>query len=136
MKQLKLGFNEINLLGDYDAAEVIDEGKFKHKTMHHSWSDTLSDDGKKIRYHEFIYDTPDCMEFENWIEVENKWLNKSTFKKLQIYLKSLERHEDRLEKMKKCLEEKNIPFEEGDWQTIDRDREREIMEKDLAITKN
>ena len=32
MKQLKLGFNEINLLGDYDAAEVIDEGKFKHKT--------------------------------------------------------------------------------------------------------
>ena len=28
MKQLKLGFNEINLLGDYDAAEVIDEGKF------------------------------------------------------------------------------------------------------------
>ena len=26
--------------------------------------------------------------------------------------------------MKKCLEEKDIPFEEGDWQTIDRDRER------------
>ena len=50
------------------------------------------------------------MEFENWIEVENKWLNKSTFKKLHIYLKSLERHQDRLEKMKKCLEEKNIPF--------------------------
>ena len=37
---------------------------------------------------------------------------------------SLERHKDRLEKMKKCLEEKNIPFEEGDWQTIDRDCER------------
>ncbi len=47
MKQLKLGFNEINLLGDYEAAEVIDEGKFKYKTIHHSWSDTLSDDGKK-----------------------------------------------------------------------------------------
>ena len=54
----------------------------------------------------------------------NKWLNKSTFKKLHIYLKSLERHQDRLEKMKKCLEEKNIPFEEGDWQTIDKDCER------------
>ena len=24
---------------------------------------------------------------------------------------------------------KNIPFEEGDWQTIDRDREREMMKK-------
>ena len=31
MKQLKLGFNEINLLGDYDAAEVIDEGKLSIK---------------------------------------------------------------------------------------------------------
>ena len=31
--------------------------------------------------------------------------------------------------MKKCLEEKDIPFEEGDWQTIDRDREREVMKK-------
>ena len=67
MKQLKLGFNEINLLGDYDAAEVIDEGKFKHKTMHHSWSDTLSDDGKKIIYHEYTYDTDSYMDFENWI---------------------------------------------------------------------
>ena len=56
MKQLKLDFNEINLLGDYDAAEVIDDGKFKDKTMHHSWSDTLSDDGKKIiKSHWFAY---------------------------------------------------------------------------------
>ena len=31
MKQLKLGFNEINLLGDYENAEVIDEGKFNIK---------------------------------------------------------------------------------------------------------
>ena len=67
------------------------------------------------------------MEFENWIEVENKWLNKSTFKKLVIYLKSLGRHQDRLEKMKKCLEEKSIPFEEGDWQTIDKDCERKKL---------
>ena len=125
MKQLELEFNSIDLSDHYIAHQVIDEGK----NQIFSWSDTLSDDGKKIRYHEYIYNTPDCMEFENWIEVENKWLNKSTFKKLYIYLKSFERHQDRLEKMKKCLEEKNIPFEEGDWQTIDRDREREIMKK-------
>ena len=53
------------------------------------------------------------MEFENWIEVENKWLNKSTFKKLANISKIFERHQDRLEKMKKCLEEKSIPFEEA-----------------------
>ena len=120
MKQLEFDFNLINLSDYYVDYQVIDEGK----NQVFSWSDTLSDDGKKLRYHEYIYNTPDCMEFENWIEVENKWLNKSTFKKLQIYLKSLERHQDRLKKMKKCLEEKNIPFEEGDWQTIDRDCER------------
>ena len=67
------------------------------------------------------------MEFENWIEVENKWLIKSTFKKLAKYLKSLDRHQDRLKKMRKCLEEKKIPFEEGDWQTIDKDCERKKL---------
>ena len=76
------------------------------------------------------------MEFENWIEVENKWLNKSTFKKLHIYLKSLERHQDRLEKMKKCLEEKIFLFEEGDWQTIDRNRKEKLWKKDLTTMKN
>ena len=125
MKQLEFDFNSINFSDYYVEYQVIDEGK----NQVFSWSDTLSDDGKKIRYHEYIYNTPDCMEFENWIEVENKWLNKSTFKKLYVYLKSLERHQNRLEKMKKCLEEKDIPFEEGDWQTIDRDREREVMKK-------
>ena len=120
MKQLEFDFNSINLSDYYVEHQVIDEGK----NQVFSWSDTLSDDGEKLRYHEYIYNTPDCMEFENWIEVENKWLNKSTFKKLQIYLESLERHQDRLKKMKECLEEKNIPFEEGDWQTIDRDCER------------
>ena len=119
MKQLEFEFNSIYHSDYYVAHQVIDEGN----NQIFSWSDTLSDDGKKISYHEYI-NTPNCMEFENWIEVENKWLNKSTFKKLQIYLKSLERHQDRLEKMKKCLEEKNIPFEEGDWQTIDKDCER------------
>ena len=125
MKQLEFDFNSINFSDYYVEYQVIDEGK----NQVFSWSDTLSDDGKIIRYHEYIYNTPDCMEFENWIEVENKWLNKSTFKKLYVYLKSLERHQNRLEKMKKCLEEKDIPFEEGDWQTIDRDREREVMKQ-------
>ena len=123
MKQLEFDFNSINLSDYYVEYQVIDEGK----NQVFSWSDTLSDDGKKIRYHEYIYNTPDCMEFENWIQVENKWLNKSTFKKIVIYLKSLERHQDRLEKMKKCLKEKNIPFEEGDWQTIDKDCERKKL---------
>ena len=123
MKQLEFDFNSINFSDYYVEHQVIDEGK----NQVFSWSDTLSDDGKKLRYHEYIYNTPDCMEFENWIEVENKWLNKSTFKKLEIYLKSLKRHQDRLKKMKKCLKEKNIPFEEGDWQTIDKDCERKKL---------
>ena len=43
MKQLKLDFNEINLLDHYEAHEVIDKGENKFC----SWSDSLSDDGKK-----------------------------------------------------------------------------------------
>jgi hypothetical protein len=34
-----------------------------------------------------------------------------------------------LEKFKRLLNDVKIPFEEGDWQTIDRDREREDNEK-------
>ena len=120
MKQLEFDFNSINLSDYYVEHQVIDEGKIKSLVV-----DTLSDDGQKTRYHEYIYNTPDCMEFENWIEVENKWLIKSTYK--LNYLKSLERHQDRLKKMKKCLIEKNIPFEEGDWQTIDKDCERKKL---------
>ena len=125
MKQLELEFDSIDLSDHYVAHEIIDEGK----NQVFSWLDTLSDDGLKTTYFEYIYNTPNCMEFENWIEVENKWLNKSTFKKLKIYLKSLQRHQDRLEKMKKCLEEKNIPFKEGDWQTIDKDCDKNINKK-------
>ena len=123
MKQLKLGFNEINLLGDYEAAEVIDEGKFKYKTVHHKWSDTLSDDGKKIIYHEYTYDTDQCMDFENWVHINKKGLDRAAFKWFCMYLKAIER-KDRLEKFKRLLNDVKIPFEEGDWQTIDRDCER------------
>ena len=124
MKQLKLGFNEINLIGEYDAAEVIDEGNFKLKNFYHSWSDTLSDDGKKIIYHEYTYDTDSYMDFENWIHIDKKGLDRAAFKWFCMYLKAIERKE-RLEKFKRLLNDVKIPFEEGDWQTIDRDRERE-----------
>ena len=123
MKQLKLGFNEINLLGDYEVAEVIDEGKFKYKTMHHSWSDTLSDDGKKLIYHEYTYDTDQCMDFENWVHINKKGLDRAAFKWFCMYLKAIER-KDRLEKFKRLLNDVKIPFEEGDWQSIDKDCER------------
>ena len=120
MKQLKLGFNEINLIGEYDAAEVIDEGKFKLKNFYHSWSDTLSDDGKKIIYHEYTYDTDQCMDFENWVHINKKGLDRAAFKWFCMYLKAIER-KDRLKKFKRLLNDVKIPFEEGDWQTIDRE---------------
>ena len=102
---------------------VIDEGKFKHKTIHHKWSDTLSDDGKKIIYHEYTYDTDQCIDFENWVHIKKKGLDKAAFKWFCTYLKAIKR-KDRLEKFKKFLNDKRISFEEGDWQTIDRDYER------------
>ena len=129
MKQLKLGFNEINLLGDYEAAEVIDEGKFKYKTVHHKWSDTLSDDGKKIIYHEYTYDTDQCMDFENWIHIDKKNLHTIAYKWFLLFLRSLKKDKDRLEKFKRLLVDLDIKFEEGDWQTIDRHRERQDQEK-------
>ena len=129
MKQLKLGFNEINLLGDYDAAEVIDEGKFKYKTMHHSWSDTLSDDGKKLIYHEYTYDTDQCMDFENWIHIDKKNLHTIAYKWFLLFLRSLKKDKNRLEKFKRLLVDLDIKFDEGDWQTIDRNCERRKQEK-------
>ena len=87
-----------------------------------SWSDSLSDDGKKISYDEFIYNTNQCMDFENWVHIDKKGLSKSAFKWFSIYLKSVKK--DRLEKFKRVLKDMEIPFEEGDWQTIDRDCER------------
>ena len=120
MKQLELDFNSKNLSDHYEAYQVIDEGK----NQICSWSDSLSDDGKKISYNEFTYNTTQCMDFENWIHIDKKVLGKSAFKWISIYLKSINRPADRLEKLKKALENMNIPFEEGDWQTIDRDCER------------
>ena len=41
-----------------------------------------------------------------------------------MFLKSIKARADRLDKLKKVLDDVSIPFEEGDWQTIDRDCER------------
>ena len=103
--------------------QVIDEGKFKLKNFYHSWSDTLSDDGEKIIYHEYTYNTNQCMDFENWVYINKKGLDRAAFKWFCVYLKAIKR-KDRLEKFKRLLNDVKIPFEEGDWQTIDKDCER------------
>ena len=76
MKQLELDFNSINLSDHYEAYRVIDEGK----NQICSWSDSLSDDGKKISYDEYTYNTTQCMDFENWIHIDKKFLKKSSYK--------------------------------------------------------
>ena len=119
MKQLEFDFSGINLLDHYKFHEVIDEGK--NDLM--SWSDTFSDDGEKLSYDEFIYNTDQCMDFENWVHINKKGLDRAAFKWFCMYLKAIER-KDRLEKFKRLLNDVKIPFEEGDWQTIDRDCER------------
>ena len=120
MKQLELDFNSINLSDHYEAYQVIDEGKNKIC----SWSDSLSDDGKKISYNEFTYKTTQCMDFENWIHIDKNGLGKSAFKWLSMFLRSIKERADRLDRLKKVLDDVRIPFEEGDWQTIDKDCER------------
>ena len=42
------------------------------------------------------------------------------------YLKAIER-KDRLEKFKRLLNDVKIPFEQGDWQSIDKDCEKKKM---------
>ena len=120
MKQLELDFNSDDLSDHYKAYLVIDEGK----NQICCWLDSLSDDGKKISYNEYTYNTPQCMDFENWIHIEKKCLKKSSYKWFCMFLKSIDKPADRLEKLKGVLNDMNIPFEEGDWQTIDRDCER------------
>ena len=56
--------------------------------------------------------------------IDKNGLGKSAFKWFYMYLKSINGRADRLEKLKRVLDDMNIPFEEGDWQTIDRDCER------------
>ena len=125
MKQLEFDFSEINLLDHYKFHEVIDEGK--NDIM--SWSDTFSDDGEKLSYDEFIYNTDQCMDFENWIHIDKKNLHTIAYKWFLLFLRSLKKDKNRLEKFKRLLVDLDIKFEEGDWQTIDRHRERQDQEK-------
>ena len=111
--KLKLKKNSQPKMKKNEKTLVIDEGKFKHKTIHHKWSDTLSDDGKKIIYHEYTYDTDQCIDFENWVHINKKGLDKAAFKWFCTYLKAFKR-KDRLEKLKRFLNDKKISFEEGD----------------------
>jgi hypothetical protein len=68
------------------------------------------------------------MDFENWIHIDKKGLDKAAFKWFCMYLKAIER-KDRLEKFKRLLNDVKIPFEEGDWQTIDRREDNEKKTK-------
>ena len=65
MKQLKLNFSDNSLLDHYQEYKVIDEGNNKFC----SWLDSLSEDDQKISYNEFIYNTKECMDYENWIHI-------------------------------------------------------------------
>jgi len=125
MKQLEFDFSEINLLDHYKFHEVIDEGK--NDIM--SWSDTFSDDGEKLSYDEFIYNTNDYMDREWWIHIDKKNLHTIAYKWFLLFLRSLKKDKNRLEKFKRLLVDLDIKFEEGDWQTIDRNRERRKEEE-------
>ena len=124
MKQLELDFKDESPLDNY-RSDTIDKGG----NQLFKWYDTLSDDGEKISYHEFVYDTPNYLDLENWIHIKKKGLGKYAFWWFKMYLKSMTREKDRLDKLKRVLKDMEIPFEEGDWQTIDRYREREDNEK-------
>jgi len=46
-----------------------------------------------------------------------------------LFLRSLKKDKDRLEKFKRLLVDLDIKFDEGDWQTIDRNCERRKEEE-------
>ena len=124
MKQLELDFKDESTTENYHSV-MIDKGG----NQIFKWYDTLSEDREKISYHEYVYDTPNYLDLENWIDINKKGLGKYAFWWFKMYLKSMTRQKDRLEKLKRVLNDMEISFEEGDWQTLDRDREREDNEK-------
>ena len=124
MKQPELDFKDESPPDNHYSVTIDKGGNQLFK-----WYDTLSDDGEKISYHEYVYDTPNYLDLENWIDIKKRGLGKHAFWWFKMYLKSIGRGKDRLEKLKRVLNDMEIPFEEGDWQTIDRDGEREYQEK-------
>ena len=120
MRQLKLNFGDNTVSDHYLAYKVLDKGKNKLC----SWLDSLSEDNQKISYNEFIYNTKECIDYENWVHINKNVLGKSAFTWIYMYLKNLKKKSDRLDKLKNILNDVGISFEEGNWQSIDRDCER------------
>ena len=133
MKQLELelDFKDESTTENYHSVTIDKGGNQIFK-----WYDTLSQDREKISYHEYVYDTPNYLDLENWIDINKKGLGKYAFWWFKMYLKSMTREKDRLEKLKRILNDMEISFEEGDWQTLDRDREREREDNEKKQTKN
>ena len=118
MKQLELDFKDESTNENYHSVTIDKGGNQIFK-----WYDTLSESREKISYHEYVYDTPNYLDLENWIDINKKGLGKYAFWWFKMYLKSMTRQKDRLEKLKRVLNDMEISFETGDWQTLDRDRE-------------
>jgi hypothetical protein len=68
-------------LDHYQEYKVIDKGNNKFC----SWLDSLSEDDQKISYDEFIYNTKECMDYENWIHIKKNWSRKICFQ-LDLYV--------------------------------------------------
>ena len=62
MKQLELDFKDESPPDNHHSVTIDKGGNQIFK-----WYDTLSYDGEKISYHEYVYDTPNYMDLENWI---------------------------------------------------------------------
>jgi hypothetical protein len=116
---------------------TIDTGqkKLENGELAWKWDFSLSDEGDfdngKIKYHEIIYDINKSVavlgesENEKWIEIKKADLANvpHIHSPLEFYVPLLNSYKkkslDILEEFKKYLNEFNIKFEEGDWQSFD-----------------
>ena len=92
MKQLELDFKDENTTENYHSVTIDKGGNQIFK-----WYDTLSECREKITYHEYVYDTPNYLDLENWIDINKKGMGKYAFWWFKMYLKSMTRQKDRLE---------------------------------------
>ena len=74
MKQLELDFKDESTAENYHSVDIDKGGNQIFK-----WYDTLSEDREKISYHEYVYDTPNYLDLENWIHIKKKGLGKYAF---------------------------------------------------------
>ncbi len=103
MKQPELDFKDESPPDNHYSVTIDKGGNQLFK-----WYDTLSDDGEKISYHEYVYDTPNYLDLENWIDIKKRGLGKHAFWWFKMYLKSIGRGKDRLEKLKRVLNDMEI----------------------------